>query len=240
MANGKFVTYYRVSTQRQEQSGLGLDAQRESVRQYLNGGAWEVVAEFTETESGRKSDAQRPQLAAALAACKKQGAVLLVAKLDRLARNVHFVSGLMQAGVKFVAVDLPEANDLTIHIMAAFAEHEAKRISQRTKDTIASKKARVEAGTDKSGKTVWAEAWGVAGPGNLRSNIEERKALADTNAKKLEATINAYRAAGMSLRVMMATLNNSGARTARGGLWSLTQLQRVMARLAEMAGAPVL
>lgn len=118
MASGKFVTYYRVSTQRQGASGLGLDAQREAVRQYLNGGDWEVVAEFTEMESGRKSDQQRPQLAAALAECKNQGAQLLVAKLDRLARNVHLVSGLMRAGVKFIAVDLPEANDLTIHIMA--------------------------------------------------------------------------------------------------------------------------
>lgn len=240
MANGKFVTYYRVSTQRQGQSGLGLEAQRHSVQQHLNGGSWEVVEEFTETESGRKSDAQRPQLAAALAVCKKQGAVLLVAKLDRLARNVHFVSGLMRAGVKFVAVDMPEANDLTIHIMAAFAEHEAKRIGQRTKDAIASKKARVEAGTDKLGKTVWAEAWGVAGPDNLRANIEERKALADATAKKLETTIGGYRAAGMSLRVMVKALNDSGARTLRGGLWSLTQLQRVIARLAELVPAPVL
>lgn len=240
MANGKFVTYYRVSTQRQGVSGLGLEAQRESVRQHLNGSSWEVIEEFVEVESGRKTNDQRPKLAAALAACKKQGAVLLVAKLDRLARNVHFVSGLMQAGVKFVAVDLPEANDLTIHIMAAFAEHEAKRISQRTKDTIASKKARVEAGTDKSGKTVWAEAWGVAGPSNLRSNIEDRKALANTNAKKLEATIGAYRAAGMSLSVMVKNLNDSGASTTHGKLWSVTQLRRVMARLAELAGAPVL
>jgi DNA invertase Pin-like site-specific DNA recombinase len=142
MASGKFVTYYRVSTQRQGASGLGLDAQREAVRQFLNGGDWDVVGDFVEVESGRKTDEQRPELAKALAECKRQGARLLVAKLDRLARNVHFVSGLMQAGVKFVAVDLPEANDLTIHVMAAFAEHEAKRISQRTKDALTAAKAR--------------------------------------------------------------------------------------------------
>lgn len=231
MANGKFVTYYRVSTQRQGQSGLGLDAQRESVRQHLNGGSWKVVAEFTETESGRKSDDQRPQLAAALAACKQQGAVLLVAKLDRLARNVHFVSGLMQAGVKFVAIDLPEANDLTIHIMAAFAEHEAKRISQRTKDAIASKKARVESGTDKGGQTVWSEAWGAAGPANLKRNIEERQQSADDFALKMRREIEGMKADKLSQRQMVEELKRNGHMTVTGKAWSLTQLQRVIARL---------
>lgn len=220
MANGKFVTYYRVSTQRQGLSGLGLEAQRESVRQYLNGGAWEVAAEFVEVESGRKADDQRPQLAAALAACKKQSAVLLVAKLDRLARNVHFVSGLMQAGVKFVAVDLPEANDLTIHLMAAFAEHEAKRTSERTKDALAAAKVR-------------GVVLGRSGASNLKPNIEERQAAANAHADRLAPTIAAYRAAGMSQRKMVQTLNDSGARAANGGLWSLVQLQRVIARLPE-------
>lgn len=230
MADGKFVTYYRVSTQRQGVSGLGLDAQREAVRQYLNGGAWEVVGEFTETESGKKTDIQRPQLAAALAECKRQGAQLLVAKLDRLARNVHFVSGLMQAGVKFVAVDLPQANDLTIHIFAAFAEFEAKKISQRTKDAIAAKKKRVESGTDKSGKTAWGEVWGTAGADNLKPNIAERQAAANAHAARLAPTIAAYRAAGMTQRRMVETLNDSGSRAPNGGMWSLVQLQRVMAR----------
>lgn len=210
---------------------MGLDAQREAVRQYLNGGDWEVVAEFTEMESGRKSDQQRPQLAAALAECKNQGAQLLVAKLDRLARNVHLVSGLMRAGVKFIAVDLPEANDLTIHIMAAFAEHEAKRISQRTKDAIASKKARVLAGTDKSGQTDWGAAWGVAGRENLRRNIEERQHAADAFAAKMNGVIEGMRARSLTQRAMVAELNMLGVGTPTGKPWSLVQLQRTIKRL---------
>lgn len=130
MAHGRFIAYYRVSTQKQGASGLGLDAQKEAVGRFLNGGAWELVCEFVEVETGKGADAlaKRPQLKAALAACRKEGATLIIAKLDRLARNVHFVSGLMESKVKFVACDMPEANELTIHIMAAFAEHEAKRI----------------------------------------------------------------------------------------------------------------
>lgn len=218
MTSGKFITYYRVSTQRQGVSGLGLDAQRDAVRQYLNGGSWEVVGEFVEIESGRKSDDQRPQLAAALAACKKHGAVLLVAKLDRLARNVHFVSGLMQAGVKFVAVDLPEANDLTIHVMAAFAEHEAKRISQRTKDALAAARAR-------------GAVLGAAGSANLRRNVEQRQREADVFAQKLRGVIGGMLARGLTQRMMVTELNSLGVKAAKGGSWSLGQLQRVMKRI---------
>jgi DNA invertase Pin-like site-specific DNA recombinase len=226
MANGKFVTYYRVSTQRQGVSGLGLDAQRESVRQHLNGGSWEVVQEFVEVESGRKTDDQRPKLAAALAVCKKQGAVLLVAKLDRLARNVHFVSGLMESKVKFMACDLPQANELTIHIMAAFSEYEAKRIGERTKDALKAAKAR-------------GVVLGRSGAANLKPNIEERQAAANAHAQRLASTLAAYRAAGMSQRKMVDTLNDSGAQTARGGSWSLTQLQRVLARVASTSASSV-
>lgn len=151
MANEKFIAYYRVSTQKQGASGLGLEAQQEAVARYLNGGEWELVGRFVETESGKGADAlaKRPQLRAALDACRKSGAKLLIAKLDRLARNVHFITGLMEASrgngknaVKFVACDIPDANDLTIHLMAAFAEHEAKRISERTKDALAMAKKR--------------------------------------------------------------------------------------------------
>ena len=219
MANGKFVTYYRVSTQRQGASGLGMDAQRESVRQFLNGGSWDVVGEFVEVESGRKTDKQRPQLAAALAACKKHGAKLLVAKLDRLARSVHFVSGLMQAGVKFVAVDLPEANDLTIHVMAAFAEFEAKRISQRTKGALTAAKAR-------------GIVLGSAGPANLKRNIEERKQAADSFAAKMRHEIEGMKKESLSQRQMVAELNRKGFVTVTGKTWSLAQVQRVIARLA--------
>jgi DNA invertase Pin-like site-specific DNA recombinase len=116
-ADAKFVAYYRVSTQRQGRSGLGLDAQRKAVADHLNGGHWRIVAEFTEIESGKRSD--RPKLAEALKACRVLGATLIIAKLDRLARNVHFISGLMESGVEFTAVDFPQANRLTVHILAA-------------------------------------------------------------------------------------------------------------------------
>jgi len=212
------VTYFRVSTQRQGVSGLGLDAQREAVRQYLNGGDWSVVAEFVEIESGRKTDQDRPKLRDALSICKRGGAVLLVAKLDRLARSVHFVSGLMRAGVRFVAVDMPEANELTVHIMAAFAEHEAKRISQRTRDAVAAARAR-------------GVVLGAAGADNLRPNIERRQKEADAFAMKLRAVITGMTARKLSQRAMVVELNALGVKTPRGSTWNLSQLQRTLQRL---------
>jgi DNA invertase Pin-like site-specific DNA recombinase len=140
VSHGNFVAYYRVSTARQGKSGLGLEAQRAAVREHLNGGTWQVVAEFTEIESGKNAD--RPKLAAALKECRLRRAKLIIAKLDRLARNVAFVSNLMESGVEFEAVDFPQANRLTIHIMAAIAEHEAKMISDRTKAALAAAKRR--------------------------------------------------------------------------------------------------
>src|ERR1700750_2536505 len=140
MANGKFVAYFRVSTQKQGASGLGIEAQQEAVRTYLNGGRWKLVGEFKEVESGKRND--RPALAEALAMCRIHGATLIIAKLDRLARNVAFISNLMESGVEFTAVDFPQANRLTIHILAAVAEHEAAMISARTKAALGAAKAR--------------------------------------------------------------------------------------------------
>src|ERR1700686_4598530 len=119
MSSG-FVAYYRVSTERQGRSGLGLDAQREAVVRHVTGHNGELIADFCEIESGKRSD--RPQLAAAIGAAKKAKATLIIAKLDRLARNVHFISGLMESGVDFVAADNPHANRLMVHLLAAFAE----------------------------------------------------------------------------------------------------------------------
>src|SRR5215472_17965004 len=140
MAKGKFIAYYRVSTAKQGISGLGLEAQRTAVVDYLNGGRWKLVGEFKEVESGKKND--RPELAKALKACRVHGAELIIAKLDRLARNVAFISALMEAGVEFTAVDFPQANRLTVHILAAVAEHDAAMISARTKAALAAAKAR--------------------------------------------------------------------------------------------------
>lgn len=214
------MTYFRVSTQRQGQSGLGLDAQRETVKNYLNGGNWEVVGEFTEVETGKGSNAlsKRPQLAAALALCKKSSARLLVAKLDRLARNVHFISGLMESKVKFVACDLPEASEFTINLMAAFAAHEAKRISERTKDALRAAKTR-------------GVKLGVAGPTNLKSNIEARQRASDDFARDLAPVINGLRAQGLSQRKIVEQLNRLNIAATRGGQWSLLQLQNVLARI---------
>ena len=123
----RFVAYYRVSTSRQGQSGLGLEAQRASVLDHLNGSSNDIVAEYTEVESGKSKD--RPELTRALEACKQEKATLVIAKLDRLARNVAFIANLMESGVDFVAVDFPQANGLTLHIMAAVAEHEREKKS---------------------------------------------------------------------------------------------------------------
>jgi hypothetical protein len=131
---GKFVAYYRVSTDKQGISGLGMDAQKQAVANYLNGGSWNLLAEFSEVETGRRSD--RHELAKAVALCRKEGATLLIAKLDRLARNAAFLLNLRDSGVNFVATDMPHADRFTVGVMALVAEKEAEMISQRTKDGL--------------------------------------------------------------------------------------------------------
>lgn len=216
MAQGRFVAYYRVSTQQQGRSGLGLEAQQEAVRRYLNGGAWELVGAYTEVESGRRVD--RPQLAAALVECKRQGATLIVAKLDRLARNVHFVSGLIESGVDFVAADMPQANKTMIQMHAVMAEWERDQISKRTKDALAAAKAR-------------GVKLGTAGAANLRPMLERRKAAADQYANKMRGVLLALKARGLSQRAVADELNKLGIAPPRGGSWHLATVQRVMARL---------
>ena len=225
-ATGKYIAYLRVSTQKQGTSGLGIEAQREAVKNYLNGGQWELLAEHVEVETGKGSDAlaKRPQLRAALEACKKAGATLVIAKLDRLARNVHFISGLMESKVKFVACDLPEANTLTLHLMAAFAEHEAKRISERTKDALAAAKAR-------------GVQLGLAGPANLRPNIEERQEAADAFANNLRHIFTSMQERGLSQREMARELNQIALPAQTGGAWMQMQVRRVLARLEKAPAA---
>ncbi|PUA99163.1 DNA invertase Pin-like site-specific DNA recombinase [Acidovorax sp. 107] len=214
------VAYYRVSTTGQEQSGLGLDAQREAVARYLKGAGWELVDAFTETETGKGSNAlaKRPQLRAALELCKRRGATLVIAKLDRLARNVNFISGLLEAGCDFVAADMPQANKVMIQMHAVMAEWERDQISQRTKDALAASKA--------SGTKL-----GTAGPANLRRNIEERRDAANDFAAKLAGVVEGFQARGLSQRRMVAELNTVGIKAPRGGAWSLRQVQHLLARL---------
>src|SRR5215471_9744339 len=170
---GKFVAYYRVSTARQGRSGLGLEAQQAAVRAHLNGGRWKLVAEITEIETGKRAD--RPKLAEALKLCRIHGATLIIAKLDRLARNVAFISALMESDVEFEAVDFPQANRLTIHIMAAVAEHEAKMISERTKVALAAAKARGTklGGVHKNHKPFTPET-GALGPKAMAARAQSR------------------------------------------------------------------
>jgi DNA invertase Pin-like site-specific DNA recombinase len=222
--NGKFVAYYRVSTAKQGRSGLGLEEQQEAVRSYLNGGRWKLVAEFTEVESGKRKD--RPTLAAALAACRLHRAKLVIAKLDRLARNVAFTSALMESGVEFEAVDFPQANRLTIHILAAVAEHEAKAISDRTKAALAAAKAR---GVKLGGARTVTVADDVRELG--QKAIQER---ANARAADYAPAIAELRSAGAtSLRAIAAGLNDRGIPTPSGrGEWQAVQVQRVLARLA--------
>lgn len=223
MADGRFVAYFRVSTARQGQSGLGLDAQRRAVSDWLNGGDHEVVGEFVEVESGKRSD--RPELARAIAEAKRLKATLVIAKLDRLARNVHFISGLMESGVEFVACDMPAANRFTLHILAAVAEHEAAMISQRTKAALASAKAR-------------GQQLGFA---NERNKSRVRKASqaggkvlrtrANLHASNILPIVEAIKTAGVTtLGGIANALNARGVRTARGGRWHPTTVKNLLSR----------
>lgn len=238
MATGKFIAYYRVSTQQQGLSGLGLEAQQEAVKRFLNSGKWELTDEFIEVESGRKESKHRPQLVAALAACKGQGASLIIGKLDRLARNVrYFLEVLDDSGVDIRFAEFADINPQTdegrmlLINMANFAEFEGRRIGSRTRAAIAARKFRVESGTDKSGKTVWSEVWGVAGAANLRPNIEERQIAANAFAEKLRHTFDGMKARGLSQRAMIDELNSIGVPAPKGGAWQLSQVQRVMSRM---------
>lgn len=220
MANGKFVAYHRVSTQKQGASGLGLDAQKDAVSCFLNGDDWELLGEFVEIETGKGADAlaKRPQLRAALDVCKKTKATLVIAKLDRLARNVHFVSGLIESGVDFVAVDMPQANKVMIQMHSVMAEWERDQISARTKVALAAAKAR-------------GVVLGKAGAGNLRPNVEARQKVADDFAEKLRPLFEGMKLRGLSQRAMVAELNGVGVPAPKGGCWHLLQVQRLIARL---------
>lgn len=222
MTTGKFVAYYSVSTKRQGQSGLGLEAQQKAVADYLNGGRWKLVEELTEVESGKRKN--RPELAKALAACRLHKATLVIAKLDRLARNVAFTSSLMESGVDFVAVDFPQANRLTVHILAAVAEHEAAMISTRTKAALAAAKLRgVKLGNPKN-LTNKARREG------RKVSIEQRRANAAKRAADVLPAIQAAQDGGAtSLRQIAGTLNARGITAPRGGTWSAAQVRLVLA-----------
>jgi DNA invertase Pin-like site-specific DNA recombinase len=218
----KFVTYLRVSTDRQGASGLGLEAQRAAVQAHI-AGRGDLVAECVEIESG--TDNSRPQLQRALTEAKRKGAMLVIAKLDRLARNVAFVSALLEAGVDIEAADLPHANRFVMHIMAAVAEEEARAISARTKAALQAAKAR-------------GVALGARNPA-IRAGLERgaarslatRQAAADDHAAAVAARIHSMQQQGLSLRAIAERFNSEGVATARGGQWHAATVRNVLQRL---------
>lgn len=229
MANGKFISYLRVSTAKQGVSGLGLEAQREAVAGYLNGGKWALVKEVVEVESGKRND--RPAIAEALRLCRLHRATLIIAKLDRLARNVHFISSLMEAGVDFIAVDFPKANRLTVHILAAVAEHEAEMISARTKSALAAAKARgVKLGCQPGDADRMSAADRKKG---TTASATKRAASAASRNADLLPVIEDIRADGVTSLLRIAEgLNDRGITTPRGGQWSAVQVSRVLVSVA--------
>jgi DNA invertase Pin-like site-specific DNA recombinase len=232
MTTGNFVSYLRVSTARQGASGLGLEAQRAAVTSYLNGGDWQLLAEFIEVESG-KNDA-RPELAKAIAHCRLTNAVLLVAKLDRLSRDAGFLMNLSKSGIDIRACDMPEASPMVFGIMAVVAQHEREAISKRTKEALAQAKIRREAaGLPKLG------GW-RGGPD--RPYVDDKLgraafiANADAFAQRVGPTIKALRDDGMSLRAIAADLTARGVVMPMGGTqWTATAVKRALARIEPAA-----
>lgn len=242
-STGKFVAYFRVSTGKQGRSGLGVEAQQQAVKTYLNGGDWEIVEEFTEVESGKRSD--RPALDKALAAARLHRAALVVSKVDRLTRSVAFLSRLLEAGVDVRFADLPQIEGATgrflLQQMVAVAELEAGMISKRTKDALAAAKKRGTKlggrrrkiiGTDAKGKPIYGEV-ANGSPEARTASLRARQARADQRAADIAPTIKALQAEGStSLRAIADGLNARRIPTARGaGDWSAMQVQRVLARL---------
>lgn len=212
------VPYFRVSTQAQGASGLGLDAQREAVTRYMSQNGFDPVAEFIEVESGRKK--KRPQLDAALATCKREGATLMIAKLDRLGRNVHFISSLMEARVEFIALDNPHANKLMFHLLAAFAEHESDIIRARVTEALAAAKRRGV----KLGKYS-----AILAP--------QRKQQADAFALKMKPILDELQESGFTTyRAKVDELNRRGVSpyypTSRWHIRTVEKLQQRLKRIA--------
>jgi len=218
-----FISYIRVSTVKQGKSGLGLEAQRETVQQYVAGVGGKVLHEYVEIESGKHDD--RPQLAAALAACRVHKAVLCIAKLDRLSRNLLFIAQMMESGAEFIACDMPAANKFTLHIMAAVAQQERELISARTRAALAAAKRRgVVLGGDHGATLSRTQQRN----GNATS-AQVRSARAQQRRADLLPVIEELRSAGCETLASIAdALNSRGICTARGSQWTPTAVLRVV------------
>jgi len=238
---GGFVCYYRVSTAKQGKSGLGIEAQQAAVASYLNGGNWKIIAEFTEIESGKRSD--RPELDKALQAARLHRVPLIVSRVDRLTRSVSFLSRLLDAGVDVRFADLPQIEGATgrfmLQQMVAVAELEAGMISKRTRDALAAARKRGRKLGGRRRKIVSIDDRGRKTYGEVvRISTKARKAgsaamarIAAERAADIAPVIKELQAAGKtSLRAIAAGLNDRGVPTARGGAWNATQVMRVIAR----------
>jgi DNA invertase Pin-like site-specific DNA recombinase len=217
----RYVVYYRVSTEKQGRSGLGLEAQQEAVRVFLAERNAKAVGSFIEIESGRKNG--RPKLEEAMDMARAYGAVLLVAKLDRLARDAAFLLGLEKAGIKFVACDMPEANWLTVGILALVAQQEAIAVSARTKAALAARKARGhQLGNMGSLKT------GNAATAATASKAASEKA--NWHAERVMPIVVRLKDEGLSLQAIARRMNEDGVTSARGGAWTATSVRNLLAR----------
>lgn len=210
----RYVAYYRVSTKRQGESGLGLEAQRSAVAGFVKG---PILAEYTEVESGKNN--QREQLALAIDCAKKNTATLVIAKLDRLSRNASFIFALRDSGVQFQCVDMPDANTLTVGIFATLAQHERELISGRTKVALAAKKAKGAALGNPKNMTSASQAKGVAG--------NKKRAANNENNRRATSLVIMMKRTGKTFTQIADQLNRDGFKTARGCQFTVTQVTRL-------------
>lgn len=241
----KAVAYYRVSTAAQGRSGLGLDAQRQTVADLARARAHEILAEFTEVESGSQND--RPELMKALHHAKVTGAVLVIAKLDRLSRNAAFLLTLRESGVRFIAADIPDANDITIGVLAVIAQAEREAISQRTKAALGAVKAKLDAGevyiSRRSGRAVGrlgnpngAEPLRRGNRGTVAA-VAAVRLNADRHARDLVPVVEQQKARGIiSLHGIAAALNEQGMRTPRNRRWHASSVRNLLRRIDRLTG----
>jgi len=220
---GRFVAYYRVSTDKQGVSGLGIEAQQSAVRDFLNGGNWSVIGEFTEVESGgRRRLHERPMLHAALELARKQKATLVVAKLDRLARDVQFISTLLNSQIKFICADMPEADRTFLQMMSVFSEWEAKKIGERTKAALAELK--------RQGKKLGSPTPEVGSAAGIARLQQKADRYADRVGPVVRDIIR--KSGATTLREIAAALQARGVQTPRGNSeWHASQVRNLLKRV---------
>lgn len=230
MATGNFISYYRVSTTKQGKSALGLEAQKETVMNFLNGGSWSLLDEFVEVESGKKDD--RPQLMKAIKLCQLKNAKLVVSKLDRLSRDLHFITSLQKSGIKFVVAENPEANELTVNIFAAMAQHERQLISKRTKDALAQAKKRGV----KLGNPAILKGQQIDGSGDTTKARLVKTDNANDFAMKMKEIIEDIIASeNNTLRAIAKELNSRSFTTRRCNEWTANAVRLTIMRYQKLS-----